>query len=192
MKKAAAKAIASKYLTVIEVHYKAQAQELEAARTNAVFRVQSWLNEGDYRRKDAKTPYVPTFTVQINHSRHITKTLQVILAKNVAKFEAGIANVCEHGDHAAPPNARFCSEECRNCEGADAPEGEECASLCLRAAQFVRKSDEKIFRVRLSGHWTEIIASDGEADSVKWFGPDHFGYVSASKGHLYDKREVGA
>lgn len=25
-------------------------------------------------------------------------------------------NGCEHGDHPAPPNKRFCSEACMNCE----------------------------------------------------------------------------
>ena len=25
-------------------------------------------------------------------------------------------NVCEHGDHAAPPGKRFCSEACEHCE----------------------------------------------------------------------------
>jgi hypothetical protein len=41
-------------------------------------------------------------------------------------------NVCEHGDHRAPEGKRFCSEACARCELADAPDGAECAGICLR------------------------------------------------------------
>lgn len=44
-------------------------------------------------------------------------------------------NTCEHGDHPAPPGRRFCSRSCADCEQADAPDGEECAGLCLDSAQ---------------------------------------------------------
>ncbi len=56
---------------------------------------------------------------------------------------------------------------------------------------FVRKGDGKVFdRILFYGHWTDIQAEDGEGDSVKWYGPDSFGYVSNSKGFTYDKRTV--
>lgn len=42
------------------------------------------------------------------------------------------ANVCEHGDHPAPDGQRFCSAACQECEGVDAPDGEECAGMCTR------------------------------------------------------------
>lgn len=38
-------------------------------------------------------------------------------------------NVCEHGDHEAPPGQRFCSEGCRKCDSADQT-GNDCAGLC--------------------------------------------------------------
>lgn len=41
-------------------------------------------------------------------------------------------NVCEHGDHPAPPLRRFCSLVCQLCENADAPEGRECAGICTK------------------------------------------------------------
>lgn len=58
----------------------------------------------------------------------------------------------------------------------------------MRLTYFVRKGDGKRFNLVLLGHWSDIQAEDGEQDSVKWFGPDSFGYVSANKGHCYDKR----
>lgn len=42
------------------------------------------------------------------------------------------ANVCEHGDHPAPPGKRFCSRACAECERADCDDSEECAGICLR------------------------------------------------------------
>ncbi len=40
-------------------------------------------------------------------------------------------NVCEHGDHPAPPNKRFCSEECCRCEHESRSEGG-CDGICGR------------------------------------------------------------
>jgi hypothetical protein len=45
-------------------------------------------------------------------------------------------NVCEHGDHAAPPGQRFCSPDCQACESADHGADEECAGLCELARDF--------------------------------------------------------
>ena len=39
-------------------------------------------------------------------------------------------NVCEHGDHPAPPGKRFCSDACKKCEIAECGPSEECADLC--------------------------------------------------------------
>jgi hypothetical protein len=42
-------------------------------------------------------------------------------------------NVCEHGDHAAPPNKRFCSKACQICEVAPCDHSkQECAGICLQ------------------------------------------------------------
>ena len=45
-------------------------------------------------------------------------------------------NVCEHGDHSAPPGLRFCSTACARCEVAehDATK-EECSGLCRRLSK---------------------------------------------------------
>lgn len=51
---------------------------------------------------------------------------------------------------------------------------------------LVRESDKKEFKVTFLSHWSDIVALDGETDSVKWYGP---GYVSASKGHTYREKE---
>jgi hypothetical protein len=55
---------------------------------------------------------------------------------------------------------------------------------------LVRESDGKTFRVKLLGHWSDIVADDGEQDSVKWYGGDGDRqlYVSASKGYSYEAR----
>lgn len=51
----------------------------------------------------------------------------------------------------------------------------------------VRKQDGKIFRVACLSHWSDIVADDGETDSVKWYGGNsqHEFYVSANKGFGY-------
>ena len=42
-----------------------------------------------------------------------------------------ILNVCEHGDHPAPENARFCSPECQQCEQTAFDESiAQCAGIC--------------------------------------------------------------
>ena len=53
---------------------------------------------------------------------------------------------------------------------------------------LLRAADGKAFRVKLLGHWSTIVADDGEEDSVKWYGGDGDRqlYVSASKGHTYE------
>ena len=44
-------------------------------------------------------------------------------------------NVCEHGDHPAPPGKRFCSRACWECEAAECDHTvQECAGLCLAGA----------------------------------------------------------
>jgi hypothetical protein len=52
-------------------------------------------------------------------------------------------NVCEHGDHPAPPGRRFCSIECAECESTDADFSAtvECAGICLgdRTTQATEK-----------------------------------------------------
>lgn len=52
-----------------------------------------------------------------------------------------------------------------------------------RQPSFKRYADGKMFKVTFMGHWSTIRASDGEEDSVKWYGD---GYVS-NKGHSYVK-----
>jgi len=54
------------------------------------------------------------------------------------KKQAKMTGVCEHGDHAAPAEHRFCSSSCDKCESADFDPGMEdgvstrcCAGLCL-------------------------------------------------------------
>lgn len=42
------------------------------------------------------------------------------------------ANVCEHGDHAAPAGKRFCSPECQECERADGNK-RGCVGICQGA-----------------------------------------------------------
>jgi hypothetical protein len=37
-----------------------------------------------------------------------------------------IENVCEHGDHPAPPGRRFCSQACQDCEAGGRPCSPEC------------------------------------------------------------------
>lgn len=45
--------------------------------------------------------------------------------------DLGVENTCEHGDHPAPANKRFCSDACAACELAEHPGGKaECAGLC--------------------------------------------------------------
>lgn len=67
------------------------------------------------------------------------------------------ASVCEHGDHPAPEGKRFCSEECKRCEVADCPEGEECAGLCLvteaeveAAAAYASPGGKSVFGILLA------------------------------------------
>lgn len=57
---------------------------------------------------------------------HLGKLLMEIRA------ELQDVNVCEHGDHPAPPGMRFCSKACADCESCldDPPEGETCMGIC--------------------------------------------------------------
>ena len=56
---------------------------------------------------------------------------------------------------------------------------------------LVRRTDGKQFRVKWLAHWSDIVADDGEEDSVKWYGGDATCalFVSASKGHTYEVRQ---
>lgn len=54
---------------------------------------------------------------------------------------------------------------------------------------YTRVSDGKVFKIKFYSHWTDIVAEDGETDSVKLGWPEN-GYdlmVSASKGHSYHR-----
>lgn len=52
-------------------------------------------------------------------------------------------NVCEHGDHVAPPGRRFCSPECARCELAECDDADECAGICLRADNETTKETDR-------------------------------------------------
>jgi hypothetical protein len=40
-------------------------------------------------------------------------------------------NVCEHGDHPAPPGRRYCSDACQECDYTEHYDPEtECANVC--------------------------------------------------------------
>lgn len=45
-------------------------------------------------------------------------------------------NVCEHGDHPAPPGRRFCSQACQDCEADVKACSPECAAAGVPADEF--------------------------------------------------------
>lgn len=56
--------------------------------------------------------------------------------------------------------------------------------------RLIRVSDGKYFEIKHHGHWSDIVAHDGETDSIKWtwgngVGPSGAIYISHSKGHHY-------
>jgi len=53
----------------------------------------------------------------------------------IVASETPKVNVCEHGDHPAPPGQRFCSDACAHCETSTCREGQECAGICGRASE---------------------------------------------------------
>ena len=57
----------------------------------------------------------------------------------------------------------------------------------LTGSKLKRNSDGKIFVCFCLAHWSDIIASDREEDTVKWYGGGSDGeyYASNSKGHSY-------
>lgn len=72
--------------------------------------------------------YNPALDEHMRGYREALDTLTGIV--ETLPVEDDAVNVCEHGDHAAPANQRFCSKACQECEGTDALDDEGCAGIC--------------------------------------------------------------
>jgi len=69
-------------------------------------------------------------------------------------------NVCEHGDHPAPPGKRFCSETCQRCEEQSTSEGG-CDGICCTLTEEASKP------IKRGHYYTVIDGSTGAFDS--WY-----------------------
>ncbi len=52
----------------------------------------------------------------------------------------------------------------------------------LVGSKLRRQSDGKVFQVTELAHWSLVLASDGEKDSIKWLGGDE--YVGTCDGYV--------
>lgn len=57
---------------------------------------------------------------------------------------------------------------------------------------YTRVGDGKVFKIKVSGHWTDIVAEDGETDTVKFAFCANWNhrsetYISAFKAHKYER-----
>lgn len=92
------------------------------------------------------------------------------MSREDGRGTAEASNTCEHGDHPAPPNKRFCSDVCAACELAEHPGGKaECAGICSASAPPGEPkavvNEKTTWHERFGNRWFEVVDHNEEVQA---------------------------